>query len=137
MDKKITSRQIIENSNIPPTIVRAVIRRVGADTITDCTQADAGWSGFSYYRDTVNFFNSHRPDILTMINSMAHELGEEPAAIIAGFGCLRPVDESTRAAIYRTLSGSPARFGHIDEVQVANALAWFALEEVANAANNL
>lgn len=138
MEKKITSRQIIENSNIPPAIVRAVIRRVGADTIAECTQADAGWPGFCYHRETVGFFNAHRADILQMIREMARELGEEPAAMLAGFNCLKnDMDEARRTAIYAILSGRPAHLNNSDETQIGNALAWFALEEVANAANNL
>ena len=138
MEKKITSTQIIENSNIPPTIVRAVIRRVGADTIAECTQADAGWPGFCYHRETVGFFNAHRADILQMIRDLARDCGEEPARMIEGFGCVKDgADEDTRAAIYRLLSGSPARFSKPDEVTIGNALAWYALEEVANDANDM
>lgn len=57
---------------------------------------------------------------------MAQDFGQNPIDMVAGFNCLTD-DFDTREEIARALYGRLAS----DDTQAANALAWFAAEEVA------
>lgn len=127
-----------------PTLTRAVIRQLGGrDALIDVASpdhggADAGYVGFSYYRDTVPFFERQRKNILSVLEADADSFGEEPAQIVFGFNCLRLKDSDKeeqrtyRGAISRLLYGNrKVDWDRPEEVQVANALAWMALESVA------
>ena len=127
-----TTQQAINDSGIPASVIHAVVRRVGRESLADIAShgADAGWAGFTYYTDTVKFFKAHRADIASMVERMADDMGEEPIACVPGFRCLAPMDADTRKSIARCLYGGRLTD---DDTNVANALAWFALEEAARA----
>lgn len=127
-----------------PTLTRAVIRQLGGrDALIDVASpdhggADAGYVGFSYYRDTVPFFERQRKNILSVLEADADSFGEEPAQIVFGFNCLRIKEADReeqrdyRSAINRLLYGNrKVDWDRPEEIMVANALSWFALEEVA------
>lgn len=114
-----------------PKLARAVIRQLGGtDSLEDIARhgAGGGFPGFTYYADTVSFFKRHRESIRELVKERARDFGEEPLAMVAGFNCLKPADDETRESIARCLYGG--RVGEKD-TQVANALAWFAAEEMA------
>jgi hypothetical protein len=106
--------------------------------------ADSGFVGFTYYSDTVEFFKKNRKLIVESVNQMANELGESPAEMVINFGCLagrikderekRKAIEEYRPSAYRCLGDGRLTD---DDINVANALAWFALEEVGNAIESL
>ena len=131
--------KIRDTSN--PTLTRAVIRQVGGkDALIDVNNHGAmgGFPKFTYYSDTVPFFEKRRKDILAVLEADADSFGEEPAQIVFGFNCLRLKDadreeqRAYRGAISRLLySNRKVDWDKPEEVQVANALAWFALEHVA------
>ena len=127
-----------------PTRTRAVSRQLGGkDALIDVASpdhggADAGYVGFSYYRDTVPFFERQRKNILSVLEADADSFGEEPAEIVMQFRCLnlsksdREEQRAYRSAINRLLySNRKVDWDRPEEVQVANALAWMALESVA------
>lgn len=135
--------KISETSN--PTLTRAVIRQLGGgseakENLIDVNNhgADAGFPSFTYYRDTVRFFEKHRKDILSVLEEDADSFGEEPAQIVFGLDCLRLKDadkeeqRAYRSAINRLLYGTKkVDWDKDEEVQVANALAWMALKATA------
>ena len=88
--------------------------------------ADSGFSGFAYYTDTVEFFKQNREAIVQLCKDYASDFGTDVISMIAGFNCLDD-DPETRDEIERAIYGRLER----DDLQVPNALAWFALEEVA------
>jgi hypothetical protein len=112
----------------------AVVEQLGYDedelkgTLEDIAShgADAGWPGFTYYSDTCAFFESNKRAIVELINEMADEFGQDVISFVAGFNCLED-DRETRDEIGRCIYGKP----NDDDTQVPNALAWFALEEMA------
>ena len=130
---------VADTSN--PTLTRAVIRQVGGkDALIDVNNHGAmgGFPKFTYYSDTVPFFEKRRKDILAVLEQDSDSFGEEPAQIVFGFNCLRLKEadreeqRAYRGAISRLLySNRKVDWDKPEEVQVANALAWFALEHVA------
>jgi hypothetical protein len=110
------------------TLQTAVIRRVGLDSLQDVAShgADGGFAGFTYYSDTCAFYAKHQTRIVALVEEMASDMGESPTNLVAGFRCLN--GDYSEAEVGRTLYGP--KKGH--ETQIANALAWFALEEVAH-----
>lgn len=140
-----TAQQASDNSGIPLPLIRAVIRTVGKDNLEDLMNhgADGGFPGITYYSDTVAFFKRHRSEIVSLVNQMADDLGENPADMVAGFGCLaghdvhRLPDHEKRRKLQEYLpSVSRCLYGGRltdDDTQTANALTWFACEQVARA----
>lgn len=127
-----TIKGFAEKSNIDASLVRAVIRQIGgwqkfkdrAPDVTNCG-ANRGFSGFVYYRDTVPFFKRNKTAIMSLAKDMASDLGQDVYEMIAGFNCLKTDSGTVAEAIHNPRTDDPE--------QVRNALAWFALEEVARA----
>lgn len=134
-----------EQTGISETLIRAVIRQTGRENLEDIARhgVDGGFAGFTYYSDTVPFFKRHRALIVELVNRMAEDLGENPAEMVAGFGCLAghevhrlPDHEKRRKLAEYLPSVSRCLYGGRltdEDTIVANALAWFAAEEVARA----
>ena len=128
-----TIKQVCEESNVPAKLVRAVVKQLGGgkeaiETLGDVYHhvADGGFPGFVYYNDTQKFYRRHRSDIVAMAEEMSGDLGVDVIDMIRHFGCFRGRDVET-SCIARAL------YGNVDDPEVPNALAWFALEEVARA----
>lgn len=130
---KITLQKLIESTNIPEKLVRAVVRQMGGwesftESAPDITNhgIDGGFHGFIYYSDTEPFAKRNRAEILRMASDQAESIGIGLVEMIKGFNCFRnsPPAESE---IVEALAGKA------QETQVPNALAWYAGEEVARA----
>lgn len=115
-----------------PRMTRAILRRLDRNELVDVANhgADTGWSGFTYTADTVAFYKAHKADILKLAEGMADDMGEDMLAIIAGFGCLKASKFSPSEIGEALYSG---RGENADTIR--NAMAWFALEEVARELN--
>lgn len=99
--------------------------------------ADGGFSGFIYHSDTVKFAEGNIKAIYGYIKQQAEDFGENPFKMIQNFSCLKDVNP-TIPEIADTIHGNPDQATVNDGVdtQIMNALAWYALEEVAfNEAN--
>ncbi len=107
-----------------PSLTAAVLASVDAESLPDVVNhgASAGWGSFIYYHDTLAFFDANRADIM----GLAKELGDGCAlALVASFQCLKG-DKLTATDVCEAIHGETD-----NTVSVKNALAWFALEEVA------
>ena len=123
-------------------LINAVKRAIGGNktevqsTLQDVTNhgASAGFSGFIYYSDTVKFFKNNRAQIVELVNEYAQEFGQSPVEFVASFNCLNGnySDIEGQNEIGRALYGRLES----DDTQIPNALAWFALEEVARHETN-
>ncbi len=133
--KTCTLSELIKQSNIPPKLIRAVVRQMGGwESFTrsapDITRhgIDGGFSGFIYHSDTDSFAKRNRAEISQMATEQAKEFGQGVIEMIRGFGCFRqgskPTDEEIGSALY---AGKNAENG----INVLNALAWYAGEEVS------
>lgn len=124
-------RQFIKTCGMDD-MARAVIRQAGGwESFTEMAQdvnnhgADSGFHGLTYYVDTCRFYAVNRDSILAYARELAADIGEgDLMTLIAGFNCLK---DSTESEIGLTLYGTKKQH----DTQVANALAWFALEEVS------
>lgn len=131
-----TTKQVIEESGIDASLIRSVVRQIGdKDSLRDVAEhgAGGGFHGFCYYSETVPFYRRNRAAILNLARSMSDDFGQPVIEMIAGFGCLKTTDKAEAVELADEIGR--ALYGKIGEkeTQVANALAWFALEEVARA----
>lgn len=130
--KKTTLAAFVAHSHIDATLIRSTVKQFGGwDSFKESAQdianngAAAGWAGFTYYTDTVPFAKRNKKAILAYAENMAQELGESGAVqCIAGFQCLKHYRQDEIAeGLYNPRSEA--------KTDIFNALAWFALEEVA------
>jgi len=131
-ETKPTLANLVEQTNIPPSLVRAVVRQFGGwqsfcDSAPDVCRGgiDGGFNGFIYNADTEPFARRNRESIQQMAQEQAQEFGTSVTEMIQGFGCFRhgtkPTDSEIGIALYA---------GKDDGAGVLNALAWYAGEEV-------
>lgn len=99
----------------------------------DSHSADAGWSGFTYYHDTIRFTKENRKEIEKLIRQCADDFGTKPDSLICSFNCLDGKDGAIKEAAGRFVYGGHYKDSKdCDSQSVYNALAWFALEETAH-----
>lgn len=123
-----TTQSVISDRPEYKTLINAVIRGVGRESVPDINNhgIDGGFGGFIYYSDTVKFYRRHKKAIIAIANELADEFGQSALELIKAFNCLNnnySIDE-----IGETLYGGPSK----QNTQIANALAWFAAEEVCH-----
>lgn len=132
---KVTQSSLIESTNIPASLVRAVIRQMGGwESFTQSAPdicrggIDGGFNGFIYTRDTESFTRRNREAIQQLASEQASDFGTSVAEMIQNFGCFRhgtkPTDSEIGLALYAGKDGGAC---------VLNALAWYAGEEVSRA----
>lgn len=119
-----------------PALARAVIRQMGgwrafSESARDVANhgADAGFSGFIYYRDTCKFTARNRSLIRESVGQMASDLGESAVTMVKGFRCLN--NDFSEDEVGQCLYGRGSKGDAGDMID--NALAWYALEEVSRA----
>lgn len=104
-----------ENGDYRERLLKAIRKHSGMEdeTLLDIARhsADAGWPGFTYYKDTVKFYDKNADDIWELANDMSEEMGNEsPLELIASFGGAKNVS---------------------DDDTFKNLMSWFALEEIS------
>ena len=108
-------------------------------TLEDITNngADGGFGGFIYYSETNKFARENMHLILDQVKELADNLGETPLEMISSFRSLKDdkLDPLEIASIIYERT-SPESQADGTETVVLNALAWFALEEVARDQTN-
>ena len=129
---KITIKKMIENSNIPASLIRSTIKQAdGFKSFKESAKdicnhgADCGFCGFTWDSDTVPFTRRNKKYIFEYIEQQAGELGYKTILeFIASFRVLKNYNQDEIAQALYT--------GKSDAVtDVYNALAWYALEEVS------
>jgi len=124
-----TLKQVLAENKEYESLIKAVIRQVGKESIPDVLEhgADTGFDGFIYYDDTNRFFNRHKKQILKLAEELASGIGTSLFELIRNFNCLKDLnlsDNDIGLALY-TRDKSDTSY------TIRNGLAWFALEEVA------
>jgi len=132
--KKLTIKVLIENSNIPATLIRSAINQFGGwesfkQLAPDVTNhgIDGGFHGFIYYADTTKFARRNMKNIIAMGEEQARDINETGfLGMVASFGCFRG-DNLTQDEIARAIYQGKGEM--VD--QILNGLAWYAGGEVA------
>ena len=113
-------------------LVTAVIEQLGLDdedeteTLHDIAQfgINSGFSGFTYYTETVEFYMENQPLIVNQLREDAQGYGQwSMMEMVRNFACCD--EETTEDEIGKTL------FSDDHYELVANCLAWYAAETVA------
>lgn len=127
---KKTLKNFIKYSSIDAKLIRAVIRQSGGWLSFQEMAQDiynhgisGGFSGWIYYTETCQFYAKNQSLIVDLIERWANDINLAPISFVAGFHCLDAEDGQN---IGKTLYGNKRQHDTI----VANALAWFAAEEV-------
>ena len=90
---------------------------------------DGGFSGFTYYADTVAFTTKHKADIIARLKEDADSFGAEGLfSLLAGFRCFKGMShEEIAEGLYNAASEH--------RQTIYNGLAWYAAEEIAREMN--
>ena len=129
--KKITIKNMIENSNMSEKLIRATIAQFGGfesfkENAEDITRygISGGFHGFICYTDTVSFFRKNKKDIMVYLKDMASDFGQGMFEMIQCFNCMKGFSQEEIAeAIYESDSEY--------EDQILNCLSWTIGEEVS------
>lgn len=134
--KTITIKQLIDNSNIEPSLIRATVKQFGGvENFNECYQdvcnhgIGGGFQGFIYYSDTLAFAKKHKKAILKLAQDQAKEVGIHTVSLLASFNCFKSLDEMD---IEVWLAGDKE-----NETEILNGLAWYAGEEVCRIAYDI
>lgn len=104
--KKITLSQFCKYSHIDASLIRSTVRQIGgwnqflayASDVTNHGAA-GGFSGFTYYDDTVSFTQRNKAAIVALCENFANELGDGCIIeFIAGFQCMKNYKQSEVAS---------------------------------------
>jgi len=115
---------------------RAVMRQFGDsesfyESVSDIANygASGGVSGFIYYSDTVNFTKRNKNKIMQSLTELSNDIGESIVSMLSHWQCLKGMSQcEIMEGLYNPKSDN--------KTTVYNALAWYALEEVANCVYN-
>jgi len=115
---------------------RAVMRQFGDnesfyESVPDIANhgASGGVSGFIYYSDTVNFTKRNKNKIMQSLTELSNDLGESIISMLSRWQCLKGMSQcEIMEGLYNPKSDN--------KTTVYNALAWYALEDVANVVYN-
>ena len=138
--KNLNMKTLIANSSIPATLIRAVVKNMnGWDSFKESAQdvvdhgAVCGFGNFIYYTDTVCFTAKNRKAIAELAAQQAADFGDSSEIeMILGFNVIKKDnDDLTSSDIARALYGRLA--DEDKKTTIYNVLAWYALEEVAQA----
>ena len=131
----VTLAKLCEQSNIPASLIRAVVRQMGGwenftQSAPDISNhgIDGGFNGFIYYNDTEPFAARNKDLILELASAQAQEFGYDSTfAMIRGFGCFKD-DKLSDGDLMRALCRGK---NPVDGPNILSGLAWYAGEEVA------
>lgn len=130
---KKTIKAFCQHTNVDSNLIKAVIRQSGGwrsfqEHATDIANYGiaGGFGGWIYYTETGGFYAKNQQLISDLVESQADEYGYQSALdMIREFRNL----DATMLEIGYTLYGNKRKHA----ICVANALAWYAAEEVARA----
>ena len=121
-----------------PKLTRAVLKQIGGnrEALKDVARygAAGGFCGFTYYKDTSAFFRKNSEEIKKLLGETSESYGEGLFSMVCSFTCLRDL-RVTETQVAAVLFGESEEIDEGDEMQIENALTWFALEEIARELN--
>jgi hypothetical protein len=126
----ISIKTIAEYTSANENLINAVIEQCPEVLeYTECIPADAGYAGFTYYHDTVEFTECNMNCIKELSEIQSNEFGcDSLFSMVSNFGCINLKADEVAEAMYNDESEN--------RTELFNALAWYALEEVVSAIVN-
>jgi hypothetical protein len=113
---------------------RAVYHQLGSDNMQEFSEtlqnvanhgAGGGFSGFTYYGETVDFTRRNRAEIMQQLKEDAEYFGTSVYDMVCSFNCFKGYEaDEILSALYGGRGDSLTT--------VYNGLAWYALETVAH-----
>lgn len=123
--------EFIKQSHIDAKLIRAVIKQSGGwESFTEMASdvcnhgASGGFNGWIYHTETCEFYAKNRKLICELAQDLASDIGEDMLTMVSNFNDIKG-DYST-VEVGQTIFGNKSQH----DTQIANALAWFAIEEV-------
>ncbi len=118
---------------------QAIVEQLGYESIEDeevkqiledvCRGGgNAGWGGFTYSSEILDFYKSNRDLILSELKEIASDLGQGFLEMILGFNCLKGYD-LTLDDLGEIIYGK--NYDHDCASLVIDALSWAVLENLA------
>jgi hypothetical protein len=113
---------------------RAVKRQLGSDNMQEFLEtlqdvanhgAGGGFSGFTYYGETVDFTRRNRAEIMQQLKEDADSFGSSVSDMVCNFNCFKEYSEDEILVALYSGTGD-------NVTTVYNGLAWYALESVAS-----
>jgi hypothetical protein len=98
----------------------------------DCSKkgADTGFTGFTYYNDTVPFFTKHRLDIINHLEHTAEQMETDVISMVLNFKEFRNNDDAPNPSeVGKALWDRSINYS--DYTELYNLFAWYTLEEVS------
>jgi hypothetical protein len=93
--------------------------------------ASGGYGGFIYLRDTCKFARDNMPLIIEQLKEDASNCGVDVFEMVSHFNCLNENYPAFEIASVIFDQADEATINDGADTQILNALAWYALEEVA------
>ena len=100
--------------------------------LLDCSNhgANIGFTGFSYYSDTVKFFKKHQIDIVSHLEKTAVKLGVDLISFILNFKEFRTSDDPpTPSNVGKALWDKSKTYPELTELY--NAFSWYTLKQLS------
>ncbi len=126
---QITQEQLAKSGSIPEPLLNAVIDQFGGwdefiESAPDVGRygIDGGFGNFIYYKDTCEFFQTHRKPIVQYARDQAADLGVGLLEMVQQFNCVGPA--------YTIDEIGEALFGDTEHDELQNAMTWFIAEEL-------
>jgi hypothetical protein len=97
----------------------------------DCAEhgANGGFTGFSYYNDTIKFFKNHRTDIIKHMEQTAAELGTDIISMVQNFGIFSNKDKPSISQVGKALWDTSKFYKELTDLY--NVFSWYTFEEVS------
>jgi hypothetical protein len=117
-----------------PKLTAAILENLDVDQLADVARhgANCGWPGFTYTWDNVQFFNANKSEIIALAKQTSDELGSGGViSLVRSFNCLI----TARKPNYSEDEIAEAIYTEGGEDVIKEAMAWFALEEIARELN--
>jgi hypothetical protein len=126
-----TKKEVLQENSDYKTLINGVLNSLGEMSYLEDIRnhgIDGGFTGFTYYSDTVKFATRHQSSIVRLLEDQADQFGEDVVKMVSGFGVFRNggMDAEDKKDLYRFLGG-----GKCKETTIPNLMAWYAAEEVA------
>lgn len=126
-----TVKDLANKSTIPEGLIRAVVHQAGGwesfKSIAPTISTNKNCIGFEYHTETAKFFVNYRDLIRKLAHDTAREGGQSTIKMIHNLRCLQNNFDEDEIGL--ALYGPRSKIN----IQIANALTWFALEKVAKA----